>query len=270
MDVFSPLDVGRAWPVPGQDVDKYARGVVGIDTGSTRYPGAAVLTVLGALYAGAGFIRYCGTDVVRRTLVQVAPSVTFGQGRVSVWLVGCGWSGEPSDEERLTRRFDDGVPMVLDAGALDHLPVALPSTCLLTPHAGELARLLGVARSVVQADPAAAAQAAASRTGATVLVKGHRQYVATADGGLIQAVGGPAWTAQAGSGDLLAGIAAALIAQGCTAPIAGVLAASIQAMAAATHPGPYPPHELIRHLPSVIAHAVQAAGRLDRPDEPRP
>ena len=254
-------DVAAAWPVPTAGDDKYARGVVGVDTGSARYPGAAVLSVLGALYGGAGFVRYAGDDAARAPLLVRAPSLTYGSGRVQAWVLGCGWDDQAFNHGRLAARLADGVPCVLDATVLDLLPgwdEPLPPGCLLTPHAGELARLLGTERAAVVADPLASARAAADRFGAAVLLKGATQVVASPGEPVVDlAVPGPAWTAQAGSGDVLAGLAGTLLAAGLPAAEAAVLAASLQAMAASRHPGPYPPDALARRLPRVIARLVR-------------
>ena len=67
------------------------------------------------------------------------------------------------------------------------------------------------------------------------------------------AVAGPAWTAQAGSGDVLAGICGTLLAAGLRAAEAALAGASVQAITAAANPGPYPPQEIARRLPAVIA-----------------
>ena len=249
-------DFGRYWPWPSLEADKYARGVVGIDTGSRRYPGAAVLTVLGALYTGAGFIRFCGTDAAHSAVLQRAPSITFGVGQVNVWLVGSGWDDTEANQERLDRVIADDLPLVVDATALQVMPSRLPAGSLLTPHAGELAQMMSVSRSEVEADPVGIAEAAAKRWQASVLIKGHHQYVVDPAGEVKQALVGPAWTAQAGSGDVLAGIASSLMAQGCEASMAGCLAASIQALAASRHPGPYPPDVLAGFLPQIIASFI--------------
>jgi NAD(P)H-hydrate repair Nnr-like enzyme with NAD(P)H-hydrate dehydratase domain len=124
---------------------------------------------------------------------------------------------------------------------------------LLTPHAGELARLLGTDRTWVSDDPIRAVRTGAERTGATVLLKGATQLVAVAGSATVRvALPGPAWTAQAGSGDVLAGICGALLAAGLPADRAGQLGASIQALTAAQHPGPLPPHELAQRLSATI------------------
>ena len=250
--------VRRHWPFPGDGDDKYSRGVVGIDTGTARYPGAAVLSTLGALRAGAGFIRFCG-EAAKEAVLACCPSVTFGPGRVQAWVLGCGWDEDAENSSRLASRLADGRPCVIDAGALWVIEPALanlgwqllPSGCLLTPHAGELARLMDVDREAVVADPVEWASRAAQRYGAAVLLKGAIQYVVDADKA-VQAMPGPAWTAQAGSGDVLAGIAGTLLAAGVEAVEAGAMAASLQALTAIKHPGPWSPDQLAGWFPEVI------------------
>ena len=249
----------RAWyPFPTAASDKYSRGVVGLDTGTDAYPGAAVLGVSGALHAGAGMVRFAGAarDAVLAAFPSVvAPLDPAAPGRVQAWVVGSGWPG--ADGPRLSRRVADGVPLVVDAGALDTLPwlpSALPSGSLATPHAGELARLLGVGRRAVESDPIAHAAEAAGAFGVTVLLKGATQYCASPSGEVLVVPSGPAWTAVAGSGDVLAGIAGALLAAGVPALRAGALAAALQARAASALKGPHTPEELAaRALPGVIA-----------------
>ena len=141
----------------------------------------------------------------------------------------------------------------MDADALTHVRgLALWKDVLLTPHAGELASLLGVERDAVEADPLAHVGAAASDTGATVLLKGATQYVAEPSGRVRIAVPGPAWTAQAGSGDTLAGLCAAMLASGRSAVEAALLGASLQAITARNFPGPRPPQDLARLVAEVI------------------
>lgn len=251
------LDLPAWYPWPDGSSDKYSRGVVGFDTGSPRYPGAAVLGVAGALHTGAGMVRHVGAESVVTGVLNRWPSVVPGPGRVQAWVVGSGWNtGREHLEqarERLAELCQDDVPMVLDAGALEVLPAhALPEGCLLTPHAGELARLVGRNRDQVADDPIRHVRAAAAQTGATVLLKGATQYVADPDGRVLLAVPGPAWSAQAGSGDVLAGACGALMAAGIPAGPAAALAASLQAMAAAAHPGPRPPDALASTFPDII------------------
>jgi len=258
MNLFDADELARLWPQPTVSDDKYSRGVVGVDTGSPRYPGAAILSTLGAVRSGAGFVRFCG-ETPKDAVMARCPSVTFGPGRVGAWVLGCGWDEDADDPARLALRLADGCPCVIDAGALwviDHALAflgwhALPVGCLLTPHAGELARLMAVERPEVVADPIGWASRAAERYGGAVLLKGAVQY-AVDDETVLQAIPGPAWTAQAGSGDVLAGVAGTLLAAGFDAVEAGAMAASLQAVTATYHPGPWAPDQLADWFPEVI------------------
>lgn len=252
-------DLAAWWPYPGVHNDKYSRGVVGIDAGSTQYPGAGILATHGAVYAGAGMVRFHGSDEARRVLTAALPNVVYAEGRAQARLYGSGWGARPDGAEVIAQGLVDGLPAVVDADGLGHLPdEGLDPSWLLTPHAGELARLLDCERSEVEADPVGAAHRGADRTGATVLLKGATQIVAQpGKRSVLIAVAGPAWTAQAGSGDVLAGMCTTLLAAGVPAPRAGALAASLQAVTAASLPGPVPPHELARE-------AARMLGRLQR------
>lgn len=242
-------DVARWWPVPDWTSDKYSRGVVGLHAGSRLYPGAAILSCAGALGAGAGMVRYLGASG-KGLILGRFPSVVTAPGRVQAHVVGSGW-GEPQPD-LLRRLAETGLPVVADADALTALPETPLTGWLLTPHAGELARLLGVERAAVAADPVGHARTAAAQTGASVLLKGASQLVAEPGGRVTFAVAGPSWTAQAGSGDVLAGAAGSLLSAGLEPWRAGVLAASVQAMAARRYPGPVTPDALAARFPSVI------------------
>ena len=258
--VAESSDVALWWPVPGPNSHKYTRGVVGLDTGSTSYPGAAILSCSGALHAGPGMVRYLG-DAPHELVLPRFPSIVLADGRVQAMVLGSGWGEMPDARDRLMTAVERGVPLVLDADALALLPAELPKGCLLTPHAGELAAMLGVDRAGVNADPVGSARRAAERFGATVLLKGGTQYVADPSGSVIIAVRGPAWTGQAGSGDTLAGACGTLLAAGLAATRAAVLAASLQAITASRYPGPHPPDVLASHFPTVIADLLVVNAR---------
>lgn len=249
LECWQPADVAAAWPVPTVGDDKYTRGVVGVDAGSQRYPGAAVLVATGAVRAGAGMVRISGDPEVTAAVVGRLPNVVTATGRVQAFVLGSGWGEREDGPEVVAGAVASGLPLVVDADALTMLPYRLHPQVLLTPHAGELGRFLGIAREQVLADPVAAVRQAVARTGGTVLLKGATQVVATpGQARVLVAVPGPAWTAQAGSGDLLAGICGALLAAGLPAHLAAVAGASIQAMAAAGR-GPVPPQDLALPLP---------------------
>jgi hydroxyethylthiazole kinase-like uncharacterized protein yjeF len=246
-------DLARAWPYPDALSDKYSRGVLGIDAGSDAYPGAGVLSTYGAVHAGAGMVRFLGAGTPADIIGAQLPNVVFSAGRVQAHLLGSGWGERSDGGDVLASALDTGLPAVVDADGLRYLPEHVPSSWLLTPHAGELARLLGEERRWVTDDPVRAVEAAVRRTGATVLLKGASQVVATpAHDWVGVALPGPAWTGQAGSGDVLGGICGTLLAAGRPAWEAGLLGASVQALAARTHPGPVPPQELARRLPEAI------------------
>lgn len=254
---WTDADLASAWPVPDAGSDKYSRGVVGLDTGSVDYPGAAVLTAAGAVGAGAGMVRYLGAPAVAARILDRFPNVVVGQGRVQALVLGSGW-GDRKDRGVVARAVGAGVPLVVDADALRHLPERGHAGVLLTPHAGELARLLGTSRPEVEADPPAAVRAAADATGCTVLLKGATQYVASpGDDRIWLAQPGPAWTAQAGSGDVLAGACGSLLAAGLGAAEAALAAAGLQALAARRTPGPLPPQELAATFPRAVWELAQ-------------
>ena len=253
-------DLARAWPYPTERSDKYARGVVGVDTGSDQYPGAAVMSVYGAVYGGAGYVRFLGAERPAATISDQLPNVVFSPGRVQAHLFGSGWGERADGAKVLAALAEEGLPAVVDADGLGYLPKPAPSSWLLTPHAGELARLLERERSWVEEDPVRAVTAGAQQTGATVLLKGATQLVAAPSASpVLVAVPGPPWTAQAGSGDVLGGVCAALLAAGVDAQRAGQLGASVQAVAAAEHPGVLAPQELARAIGRTLGRLEQRA-----------
>ncbi len=242
--------------VPGGSAHKYARGVVGVVAGSPQYAGAAHLCVAGAQAGPTGMVRFVGADSLAARVVDRAPEVVAGWGRVQAWVVGPGAGDDAAD--RLAAVLDDGVPAVVDAGALEHLPDRLAVPTLLTPHAGELARMLGTERESVEADPWHHARTAADRWDATVLLKGPRTLVVEpmGRGGRTRVNhSGTPWLATAGAGDVLAGLAGALLAAGADPFVAGSLAAFLHGAAAerANPGGPITARDVARVLPSTVA-----------------
>jgi ADP-dependent NAD(P)H-hydrate dehydratase / NAD(P)H-hydrate epimerase len=238
-------DVARLWPVPGPEDHKYTRGVLGVVAGSAGYPGAAVLATSAAAPL-VGMVRYLGPPGVVDAVLALHPEVVHGDGRVQAWLVGSGIGTD--DDERLSqvrevleRAVADGLPAVVDAGALDVLPERVGAQVVLTPHAGELARLLGargddVTRADVEARPLEHLRRAVDLTGATVLLKGAITLVAGPGTPVHSQADGTGWLATAGAGDVLAGVVAAALAGRSEAVVADpALAAPLAAAAAAVH-----------------------------------
>lgn len=221
---LEPLDLSRLLPRPSRRSHKYSRGVLGVVAGSADYPGAAVLACRGALAAGVGMVRYLGPPDVANLVRQACPEVVCSTGSVAdshvqAWLVGSGMG--PGDSEQLQRAHDaveSGLPVIADAGALPALPDVLGPHVVLTPHAGELAALLArlganYERSAVEAYTLGAVRNAAALTEATVLLKGATTLVASPFQDFYSQADGTPWLATAGSGDVLAGIIGALLAQ---------------------------------------------------------
>ncbi|WP_046507174.1 bifunctional ADP-dependent NAD(P)H-hydrate dehydratase/NAD(P)H-hydrate epimerase [Streptomyces odonnellii] len=225
-EALQHADVARLLPVPTAESDKYRRGVVGIVAGSARYPGAAVLAVAGALHGGAGAVRYVGPGsgaVIARfpeALVHEGPPSKAG--RVQAWAVGPGL-GEGADADGghgVAEVLASDVPVLVDADGLRLLDAATvrsrTAPTLLTPHAGEAAALLGVPREEVESSRLTAVRELASRFGATVLLKGSTTLIAAPDKDVPVRVNptGTSWLATAGSGDILSGLSASLLAAG--------------------------------------------------------
>ncbi|WP_291045798.1 ADP/ATP-dependent (S)-NAD(P)H-hydrate dehydratase [Herbiconiux sp.] len=271
-----------AWVrAPRSDDDKYTRGVLGVITGSASYPGAAVLGVEAAVRAGAGMVRYLGDQRPSGLVLSARPEAVTKPGRVQAWLIGSGTDAAERDDaarERIEHALGDGVPLVLDAGALDLAPRA-PATTVLTPHAGELTTLLaafGVQtdRAGVRADPASSAQHAADLTGCVVLLKGRithvvapRSLAAPDDVPRAVRVEAPtSWAATAGSGDVLGGIVGALVAAQSEAVLEeparlvaiAATGAWVHARAAelAADGGPVPALEIAGAAPRIIARLL--------------
>jgi len=243
--------------LPGESSHKYSRGVLGIAAGSEQYAGAAHLCVAGAQAGLAGMIRFVGSTGLSQRVVDRAPEVVAGRGRVQAWVVGPG-SGDDA-EAQLAMALEDGVPVVVDASALQHIPDRFDVPALLTPHAGELAAMLGTTRDEVEADPLGHATAAAERWNATVLLKGRRTIVAQAGAPTRVNRSGSAWLATAGAGDVLAGFAGSLLAAGLDPRDAGSVAAYLHGVASvqANPDGPVVATDVAYELPATVADFVQ-------------
>lgn len=261
VEAIEPMDGhGYRQLVPSAESHKYLRGVVGIEAGSPAYAGAAHLCVAGAQAGPAGMVRFVGEAELAARVVDRAPEVVAGRGQVQSWVVG---PGGPGGDEALAAALSDGVPVVVDAAALSHLPERLRPDVLLTPHAGELARMLDVEREAVEADPLAHARAAAERWDATVLLKGPRTLVVPPEGAVRATMAGTPWLGTAGSGDVLAGFIGSLLAAGLDALEAGSLGAFLHAVAGAraARSGPFVARRLADELPRVLGDFL--AGTLD-------
>lgn len=274
-------DVLEDWPVPGAADDKYTRGVVGVVAGSDAYPGAAALVVSGAIRAGAGMARYVGPPRAQDLVLAHRPEAVVHHPsdaaerlpRAQAWVVGPGVADSPEQEAAIGAVIAEGVAMVADAGALAEVAKARaagaraagPDRVLLTPHAGELVRTLAALRhdvtpADVERDRVGHARLLAEAARATVLLKGAVTMIASPGGAVIELPEAPAWLATAGSGDVLAGIAGALLAAGLRADRAGACAAWVHARAAefASAGGPVAALDVADAVPAVVADLLTA------------
>ena len=266
-------DVAGLWPVPDASDDKYSRGVLGVVAGGEDYTGAAVLCCTAAVSAGLGMLRYVGTPTPTGLVRASVPEAVHGDGRVQAWVVGPGLDaasrarGSKAQLDVARAALDSDLPVLVDAGGLDLLEGRRAGPTLLTPHAGELARLLTrlegaeTTRAEVGSDPLGHARRAANLTGATVLLKGATTLVVppSSTGLAVRSQNdGPAWLATAGAGDVLAGVCGALLAAGLSPLDAGSLGALVHGMAAdRVNPGgPVRSLAVAHGIPEAVAHLL--------------
>lgn len=258
LESLQHADVAALLPHPSQESDKYRRGVVGIAAGSTRYPGAAVLAVAGALRAGAGAVRYVGpaADAVLARFPEtlISDSGPKKAGRVQAWVTG---PGAGDDAAPVAEALATDVPVLLDADGLrlaDRETVRTRTApTLMTPHAGEAAALLGVSREEVESARLTAVRDLARAYNATVLLKGSTTLVAapTPDTPVRVNPTGTPWLATAGSGDVLSGLTGSLLAAGLSPLDAASVAAYVHGLAGrfAAEGAPAGAHDVAEAIP---------------------
>jgi hydroxyethylthiazole kinase-like uncharacterized protein yjeF len=251
-DVDSALLRNWPLPIPSDEADKEDRGHVLVLGGSREMPGAVILAATAALRAGAGKLTIAtGNSVAQLVALAIPESRVLGLAenadggfkveavealdpladKISAILIGPGMRDEAATARlvhALLPRLEGGdVRVLLDAeamGAVLHPPAGAASTMgasfrfntpvLLTPHAGEMAHLSGIAKEEIGGAPDRIAFEAAQRWNAVVALKGARTVIATPEGERLQHDGGNVGLATSGSGDVLAGIIAGLAARG--------------------------------------------------------
>jgi hydroxyethylthiazole kinase-like uncharacterized protein yjeF len=258
-----PLDDGllRRMPLPdpGASTDKEARGRVVIVAGCRQLPGAAILCVEAALRAGAGKVLVATASSIATAVGVAVPEARVialpesGDGGVAVesaaliaefaahaaaLLIGPGLVDETSTTRLALALLaaHPALPAILDAGALDAVKVdpARRRPVIVTPHAGELAHLSGTDKAAIERGPDAHARDASARWNAVVVLKGASTCIASTSGPSWRHAGGDVGLATAGSGDVLAGLMAGLLARGCTLEQAAAWAVTLHARAGAT------------------------------------
>jgi hydroxyethylthiazole kinase-like uncharacterized protein yjeF len=277
-DVVAPRPADVQPPEPGPESDKYRRGVVGILAGGDEFTGAAVLSTGGAVHGGAGMVRFASVahpvELVRHrwpeavtTVIEPGPhgaKVLERIGRVQAWVVGPGLGTGAAAESLLEAVLTTDLPALVDADGLtvlsrrrDLLRRAAPT--VLTPHAGELSRLISADRADIEAARLEHVRRAAAELSATVLLKGSTTLVAEADRPVRANPTGTPRLATAGTGDVLSGLIGALLAGGLPALDAATTGAYIHGLAArlaaAPTPGaesPISAYDVIKALPAAF------------------
>ncbi|MBI4820688.1 MAG: NAD(P)H-hydrate dehydratase [Deltaproteobacteria bacterium] len=247
--------IERARPPRAPDAHKGSFGHLGVIAGSADRPGAALLACRAGLRAGAGLVSLASSrSVIERlggSLLEVM-GLSAGEDELSARVVidgltkrrvnalAIGPSLDPCEGlESFLREVLDAiaVPVVLDAGALDALGSdpswlkAHAAGVVLTPHPGEMARVLGLDTATVQGARLEAARGLAEVSGATVVLKGASTVISDPDGTVGIVTRGHPGMATGGSGDVLTGIIGALLAQGSDVPLAARAGAQLHALA---------------------------------------
>lgn len=224
-----PSHLRAAFPQRPPELHKYSAGTVTVVGGSAHYINAPVLAALGARSAGAGLVQLVVPDASRLATGHLVPEATFTKltpacvpPRADVTVVGMGL-GVTQNSEMLVSRILSGIAsrFVLDADALtilanwyakrpQNVSAAVGQRLVLTPHAGEAARLLACTPEAVQADRPAALRELVERYHAVVVLKGPHTLVGAPDRSeaFVCDAGNP-FMAVGGMGDLLAGVLAA-------------------------------------------------------------
>ena len=273
---WTARDVKKSIVVPTDLDNKYSRGVLGIITGSAQYPGAAVLSTAAASATGVGMIRFHSSSGLAHLVLHTCPEVVVQPGKVSAWLLGSGISDQKYKMITTWLRHRwfvlakrQTMPTVLDAGAM-YLAGKLSQPALITPHAGELAKLLksrgtNVSAEAIEGDPRKWVQIASDTLKVTVLLKGAITFVADSEQ-LIELPKATPWLATAGTGDVLAGIVAALVATyeieilNDASALARIAASASfihnQAALSASGDGPISATRIINFIPQTVAKFI--------------
>lgn len=242
---------------PAADANKYSRGKLTVVAGSNRYPGAAVLAALASQRMGAGYtevitsteavnmVRSASPSLVVRDLSDWQPEQlpAFAEGRPCAVCMGSGFVGDEESSTLVARVLKSAAcPVLVDGGGLAALGskdalarlgkrAANGFATVITPHGGE-ARRLAEALGIAIEEPQQLALALAKAFHAVAVLKGPDTYVSNGESVELMAEGTPA-LAKAGTGDVLAGMIGALLAQGLEAKDAALLGARLHACAGA-------------------------------------
>jgi NAD(P)H-hydrate epimerase len=247
-------------PLKQGDTTKYRSGSVLVVGGSPGMTGALCLCAEAVFRADAGYVTVaCDEDSIPIVEAQLREAVKRPLAEVEAALekanalaIGPGLGRDRGDLVR--RLLASDKPAVVDADGLFELePFEREAATVLTPHAGELGRLLDRDSAWVDAHRLEAATTAAERFGCVVLLKGSDTLVAAPGQGVLVAPFGVAALATAGTGDVLTGVVAAFLAKRMEPRLAAAAAAAVHGLAARSLPQPgLMAHDLLAAIPRVL------------------
>ncbi|MEA4882692.1 MAG: NAD(P)H-hydrate dehydratase [Clostridia bacterium] len=295
VSLTTPEDVSSALPRRTPYAHKGDCGRVLVVAGSRGMPGAGVLAALSALRAGAGIAYLAAPDEVTSRACAYAPEVVLrpmpgtsaggiSSSAIDMILDECGKCQAVVAGPGLTVSDDIAavlnalvercpVPLVIDADGINVLAgkadvvAHSASPVVLTPHPGELGRLLGASADEINRHRLERARAAAEASGAVVALKGARTVIARSDGRVYVNPTGNPGMATAGSGDVLAGVIGSLIAQGSTPFLAGICGTYVHGLAGDIARRQAGQHgmiagDILGRLPQALSQAADAPAEL--------
>lgn len=272
-------------PIRHEQSNKGTYGAVLNFAGCITYPGAAYLSSVAPLRVGAGLVELAAPAFVRERVAALTPDVVFSdftsysyinslpQGvdfaRYAVVLTGCGLGNNKYTQKFMHKLIETikelAVPVIYDADALNIIAqegiTLLGKNVVMTPHPGEMSRLMSVDIAEIQSNREKFALMAAKKYAATVVLKGHHTLIACKDGTLFKDVSGTSVLAKAGMGDVLAGIIAGLCSQGLSTQQAAILGVYIHSQSGVLAEKACTPYgllasELLKFIPDGIKSII--------------
>ncbi len=289
MEVITEDFVRALLPSRRPDSHKGEFGKLLCLTGSQRMPGAAAMSTLGALRCGVGLLRLAApasvgaalsascyepmylllpTDPAGFVLSEALPILLEQAAQSTAMLIGCGL-GVTDETRRLVRELicNAPCPLILDADGINCIVGCIDIIreskfgIVLTPHAGEMARLMGCTPAEVQENRMFCAQTFAKRCGVTVVLKGAGTIIASPDAVYVNETGNSGMS-KGGSGDVLAGMLASFAAQGLSLADAAAFAVYLHGKAGDRAAAKFSeqamlPTDLIAELPALFLQLEQ-------------
>jgi NAD(P)H-hydrate epimerase len=234
--LFTERLARRYLPLRKETSNKSDFGHLLVVAGRPGFWGAGLLASSSAYRMGAGYVTWASFEPPYEALKEIPEVLTAAVGDEELWrkkisavCIGPGLGGGPETARLIERlKSRDGLAVVVDADALtacvEHGLFPLPENWVITPHAGELARILKIQAQDVERDRFQAAREAYEKCKCHVLLKGYRSVITFAERSLIVNAGNSA-LAKAGTGDVLTGMIGGLLAQGLDTPQASATAA---------------------------------------------